>query len=269
MDRNLERPRSDGKPFLDHLEDLRWTILKMLAALVIGIIITAVFVPRVFDILQRPLIQLKVQMGLSEDEVKLVAWKPSEGMTNIIKIALFAGLVVAFPAMLYFLVMFIVPALTSRERRVIIPGLVAGTGLFALGLLFCYFVSLPMIIRTMWKINERFGLRNVWTLSYYLSFITGFLFANGLIFELPLVLFILVKLNILTVQTLRRGRRHAIVIMFIVGAILSPPDPGSMFLVALPMVILYEASIWVSVLTTKREREDDAEEETDEGADPQ
>ncbi len=251
MTEDLKRRRIVDKPFLDHLEDLRWTLLKMLATLLVGIILTAVFVPKVFDILQRPLTELRDEMGLTDQQVSLVAIKPFEGITNLMKVAIFSGLVISLPVALYFLVQFVAPALTRREKKVIIPGLVAGTGLFFLGLLFCYFVTLPLITRMMWRINARFGWKNIWTLSNYLSFITGFLLANGLIFELPLVLFILVKLNILTVQALRKGRRHAIVAMFVVGAFLSPPDPGSMFLVALPMLVLYEVCIWVSVLTSR------------------
>ncbi len=254
MTKDFHRRRIGEKPFLDHLEDLRWTLLKIIAALVAGIILTAIFVPSIFDILQRPLLCLQDETDLSGEQVGLVAIKPYEGITNLMKVAVFSGLVVSLPVVLYFLMQFIVPALTRKEKRVIIPGLVAGTGLFLMGLLFCYFVSLPLIIRMMWKINVSFGWKNVWTLSNYLSFITGFLLANGLIFELPLILFILVKLDILTVQTLRKGRKHAIIAMLIVGAFLSPPDPGSMFLIALPMLILYEVCIWVSVLTAGKNK---------------
>ena len=244
------------KSFLDHLEDLRWTILKILGALLVGIIITAVFVPHIFTILQRPLLEIREEMGTTGEDVSLVAIKPYEGLTNIMKVALFTGIIVSLPAILYFILQFVMPAMTIREKRIIIPGLLAGMGLFLAGIIFCYSVTLPLIVKMMWNINVRFGWKNVWTLSFYLSFITNFLLANGLIFELPLALFILVKLNILSLQMLRKGRRHAIVIMFIVGAILSPPDPGSMFLVALPMLVLYEACIWVLVLTQRKSEDE-------------
>jgi sec-independent protein translocase protein TatC len=253
MDERYRSRRKHEKPFLDHLEDLRWTILKMLASLLVGILVTAAFVPRVFDILERPLTLLEEEMRDTGYPIELVARKPSEGITNIMKVSLFAGLVVASPAMLFFLMQFVLPALTRREMKVIIPGLVIGTALFFLGLVFCYYVTLPMVTRVMWLINSKLGLANLWTLSDYLSFMTGFMLANGLIFELPLALFVLVRLGVLSISTLKRGRRHAVIIMLALGAVLSPPDPGSMFLVALPMLILYEASIWLSVLAMRKD----------------
>lgn len=246
-----ERKDIANKPFLDHLEDLRWTLIRILAALAIGIIITSIFSSKVFDIIKRPLAKIESQYGTAHNNVSLIAIRPAEGIMNFMKVAVFGGVVLSLPLGLYFLLQFIMPAMTRHEKRVIIPGLCAGLGLFISGLCFCYFLTLPLTVRMMWRINASFGLQNVWTLSYYLSFVTGFLIANGLVFELPLILFILVKLDIISVSLLRKGRRHAILIMFIIGAILTPPDPFTIFLVALPMVFLYELCIWVSVLTTK------------------
>jgi sec-independent protein translocase protein TatC len=253
-----DRRSIEHKPFLDHLEDLRWTIIKTLAALVIGVIITSIFIPQIFDILKKPLTKVQIEMGLKEEQVSLVALRPGEGIMNLMKVAAFSGVVVSLPAALYFLLQFAMPAMTSREKKVIIPGLGAGLGLFVAGLCFCYFLTLPLMVRMMWKINTSFGLKNVWTLSYYLSFVTGFMLANGLIFELPLLLFILVKLNVISINLLRRGRRHAIVLMFIIGGILTPPDPFTIFLVALPMVFLYEACIWIAVLTSRKSADEES-----------
>jgi sec-independent protein translocase protein TatC len=252
MESEKSRKNNDSKPFLDHLEDLRWTLLKIIASLIIGIILTSFFVPQILSILKRPLFRIQAEMNLPDTQISLVALRPGEGLINLMKIAVFSGIVVSLPAAMYFLMRFAMPAMTTREKTVIIPGLGAGLGLFIAGLCFCYFITMPLMVRMMWKINASFGLQNAWTLSYYLSFVTGFMLANGLVFELPLVLLILVKLDILSVKLLRKGRRHAIVIMFIIGGILTPPDPFTIFLVALPMIFLYEACIWVSVLTTKK-----------------
>ena len=93
----------------------------------------------------------------------------------------------------------------------------------------------------------------MWTVNYYLSMVTKFMIANGLIFEMPLVLLVLVKLGIVTPSDLKAKRKYAIFIMFVLGALLSPPDLPSMFLVASPMLILYEISIWIAVLMKKKE----------------
>ena len=255
MQHTSELKDSVNKPFLDHLEDLRWTIIKILIALVIAVVLTSIFSSQILNILKRPLIKIESQYGMAKNSVALIAIRPAEGIMNFMKVVFFSGIVLSLPFGLYFLLAFIMPAMTYNEKRVIIPGLIAGLSLFIAGLFFCYFLTMPLTILMMWRINASFGLQNVWTLSYYLSFITGFMLANGIIFELPLILFILVKLNIISIALLRKGRRHAILIMFIIGAILTPPDPFTIFLVALPMILLYEICIWVSILTTRKRNE--------------
>lgn len=257
MQQSNEFKDSGNKPFLDHLEDLRWTIIKILITLVIAVILTSIFSPQIFNILKKPLIKIESQYGMAKNSVSLIAIRPAEGIMNFMKVAFFSGIVLSLPFGLYFLLKFVMPAMTYNEKRVIIPGLIAGLALFVAGLLFCYFLTLPLTILMMWRINASFGLQNVWTLSYYLSFVTGFMLANGIIFELPLILFILVKLDVVSITLLRKGRRHAILIMFIIGAILTPPDPFTIFLVALPMVFLYELCIWISIMTSRKRNEDE------------
>ena len=213
----------------------------------------------IYQFLRLPLISMAADYNIDPENLGLVVFKPQEGFAVVMKTGMFAGLVLSTPFSLYFLAQFILPALTRKERKFLLPGFLIGGLLFVAGLVFCYRITLPMVIRLFWRFNTTFGFKNLWNVNFYLSFVMGFMLANGIIFEVPLVLYLLVRLGILSVDTLKQKRRHAFVGCFIAGAALSPPDPASMFMVALPMLVLYEACIWASVLTMKKRKREEAE----------
>ena len=236
------------KPFIEHLEDLRITIFKVLAAAGISSIICIAFSKTIFKFLMRPLNYIE------QADTSLVVLGPQRGFMIIMITAVIAGVIVSLPVSLYFIGQFILPALKRDEKKITVPALGASAALFLSGVAFCYYVTLPLVLKLLWNFNQAFGFTNMWTVNEYLGMVTKFMIANGLIFELPLVLLILVKLGVLTPQDLRTKRKYAIFGIFILGALLSPPDVPSMILVSSPMIILYEASVHAARLMERKKQ---------------
>ncbi len=195
--------------------------------------------------------------------VRIMETGPTKGFMVVIKTSLICGLGVTLPLNIFFLAQFVFPALTRKEKKYVRPSFLIGGVLFAIGLLFGYLLTLPLAIRIFVEINERYGIENVWRMSEYLGTVTKLLIANGIVFEMPLLLIVLVRIGVLSVRTLRKKRRHAIVIILFVAAMLTPMDAATMFMLAVPMVVMYEACIWVSwfLMRKKRQREQEQEEE--------
>jgi sec-independent protein translocase protein TatC len=200
--------------------------------------------------------------------VRIIETGPTKGFIVVIKTSVIFGLGVTFPLNLFFLAQFVFPALTHKEKRYVTPAFFLGGVLFVMGLLFGYLLTLPLALRIFVNLNVRYQIENTWRMSEYLGTVSKLLIANGVIFEMPLILTILVRIGVLSVTTLRKKRRHAIVILFVVGAMLSPPDAPTMFMVAVPMLVMYEACIWVSwLLMRKKRRREQEEEERERGED--
>jgi len=187
---------------------------------------------------------------------------PTKGLMVVIKTSFLLGLGVTLPLNIFFLAQFVFPALTRKEKKYVTPSFLIGGVLFVIGLLFGYILTLPLAIRIFVEINERYDIENVWRMSEYLSTVTKLLIANGVVFEMPLLLIVLVRIGILSVATLRKKRRHAIVIILFVAAMLTPMDAATMFMLAVPMCVMYEGCIWVSwfIMRKKRLREQEEEE---------
>jgi len=239
----------EKKPFLEHLSDLRAVLIKILVVFVVCAVVCFAALGPIFELLRVPLRALP-----EAEEVALITLGPQEGFLALMTIAFSAAFVLSTPFTLYFVAQFVLPGLKRREKRMLAPAFLAGALLFLAGLVFGFFVTLPLVLRLLWGLYERLGWHNMWTVRFYVSFVTKFMLANGLIFELPLVLVLLVRLELVTIAQLRKRRRHAIMIILIVGACLTPPDAPSMFMVAVPMVLLYEASIIVSTIFDRRRR---------------
>lgn len=257
-DETSGRAQPDGelerKPFVEHLKDLRLTLIKIVAVFVVCAIAAFVALRPVSQFLRLPLDQLEARKGLEPGAIELITLGPQEGFTALVTIALGVAVGLSLPFTLYFVGQFVHPGLTGRERRAIAPGLVAGVLLFAAGAVFAFLVTAPLLLHFLWSLYEQLGWSNTWTVGGYYGFLTRFLLVSGLTFELPLVLTILVRLGVLTIGQLRRFRRHAIVAILVVCAIITPPDATSMFMVAGPMYLLYEASIIVSAIIERRRR---------------
>jgi apolipoprotein N-acyltransferase len=237
----------NGKPmpFLDHLEELRWHILKGLAAIIVGAIFCGIFVDDILRVLIRPI-------RVMEFPPVLQTLKPMGMFMVKLEIALVGGGILALPILIYQLWLFIAPGLFARERHFATFVIGSSTLCFGLGALLAYWFVIPMAMVFFVGMTADTGVTAQFDIGLYISFVIRLLLAFGLVFELPVLTFFLAKLGIATADRLRKGRRYAILIGFILAAILTPPDPISQVLMALPLVVLYEVSIWVAYMVNKK-----------------
>jgi sec-independent protein translocase protein TatC len=187
---------------------------------------------------------------------------PTEGFMLSMKLAFFAGVVISFPLLLYFILLFILPGLKKEEKRVLWPSLFVAFGLFIGGVLFAYFLILPQTLKFFYEFSSEMGISNDWRIGFYISFATQFTLLFGLAFELPVVVMAIVKLGLLRYETMRSTRAYAVLAITIAAAIITPtPDAVTLLLMAAPMYILYEACIWLAWGMARRERRAEDEEE--------
>ena len=190
--------------------------------------------------------------------------KPTETFMLTMKLAFFAGIIVSFPFLLYFLLQFIVPGLKDEERKALWPALLIGFGLFLGGVFFAYFFVLPNVLTFFYEWGKSMGISNDWRIGYYISFATTFVLIFGLAFELPVVVMTLVKIGLLSHSMMRETRSYAILAIFVIAALITPtPDMMTLSLLAVPMVILYEICIWLSYFHEKKVKKLEEEEEKD------
>jgi sec-independent protein translocase protein TatC len=248
--RNGEREEKEGgtwgreMSFLDHLEELRWRVVKAAIGVVACAILCMVFID---VIMAQVLLPPAKKVG-----IHLINLKPFGKVMLYFQVAIIAGIVASIPNILYQLWKFIAPGLMPRERKYI-SSIVAFSSLcFLSGIVFAYFVMLPVAF----QFAAGFGtpdIENTWAINEYMSFIVSVMLAAGIVFELPMVSWFLSKLGILTPAFMRHYRRHAIVVIFILSAILSPgTDPSLQLMLAVPLILLYQLSIWISKFAQKK-----------------
>ncbi|TFE67463.1 twin-arginine translocase subunit TatC [Methylacidiphilum caldifontis] len=242
--------RDEEKPFLEHLEDLRWVIIKSLIALVSGSLLCFIETKPVMAILLKPL------KASGEDPQKVLrVLGVVDPLSVQLQISLLGGLVLSLPFILYFVAQFIIPGLTPAEVKLLFPIFSCGAILFIGGILFCYFILLPQTLQFFSAYNKWMGIQTDWTLQNYSNFVVQMLVSFGLAFELPLVVILLGILGIINSATLSRYRRHAIVVIVIAAACITPTsDPLTLFLLSVPMYLLYEGSLWVLKTIENRKR---------------
>ena len=246
----LNRSYRGEMPFLDHLEELRWRILWSLVAIVVASVVGYILVLRfrVLDILISPF------YAVMEDETKLVFLSPTEPFFLLLRIGILGGLVLSSPIIVYQIWSFLSPALERHEKRAIIPALYLGVVLFAAGVLMAYYMALPVTLRFLLFFGTDY-FDPMLRAGDYFGFVTKLLMAFGVLFELPVVIMILSALGLVTPAFLRAKRRHAIVIITILASLLSPGDVVTVTaMMMIPMVFLYEFSIILSVVITRRRK---------------
>lgn len=227
---------------VEHLVELRQRLIRVAVALVATSALAYAFAPQTRTFFTRP-----------AGSIKLVYLSPTEALTTDIKISFLVGLLAASPLVLYEAWAFVAPGLHRSERAHTWPLVLASTLLFFMGVAFSYYAVLPLAIRFVLGFATP-DLQALFSYSRYISFVTGIILSFGLIFQLPLGILFLARLGLVTAAGLRRSRKYAILAIFIVAAILTPPDVLSQFLMATPMVVLYEVSIWLAHLVRAREK---------------
>ncbi len=315
-DSDLDDEGGPVKSFLEHLEDLRWVLIKSLAALGVffvlclvagnwvmaGIkypatkarvkypprnqVVTFLFGSNRLGIFQLPPAQqtnfnfgtnhfvtlhlepvtlgTNVVLGFRADsdpteaerfDVPLASMGPASASMVAIQIAMYAGGLMASPFIFCFVASFVFPALKMKERKYVYRGLGFGLGLFLTGVAFCYFILMPIALVASVRYTEWMGLNvPLWRAEEYISFVCKFMLGMGLGFEMPVILLVLVKIGILNYSILSKARRYVVIINFILGAMLTTPEIITQLLMALPLQILYEITVWITLYWKRQEK---------------
>ncbi len=253
-DDDESRPGFETKPFLAHLEDLRWTIIRCVCALAVGVTICAFTARYILKALYQPYI------AAGQDPHDLLNWGVVDPFSIHMEISVFGGITLALPLMLYFVGQFLLPALTPREKRFIAPIFAAGTGLFIIGISFCYGFVLKAAILFFLDYSHYLGFNATWTAKALIDFEVQMLIGFGLAFEFPLVIIVLNLFGLVSSQQLASKRRHAALIIFIAACCIIPStDPFSLSLLTVPLYVLYEACIGIARIVESRKKKKDSE----------
>ena len=231
-------------PFLDHLEELRWRLVKSLGSILLGAAITFFFIDALIDLLIRPTQNLSTPMDLQVLKVQgmfMIKW----GM------ALIGGVVLAIPGLTFQLWKFIAPGLYLNEKKYAAPLIIFTYLSFLIGLIFAYTVMIPFSLEFFTSVGMT-GIDNNFSINYYFNFITWLMIGSGFIFELPVLVFILSVIGLLTPAFMSHYRRHSAVVILVLSAFITPPDPVSLVLMSIPLLGLYELSIGVSWLVNRK-----------------
>ena len=240
-----------AKPFGEHLEDLRWTILWSGLSLIIGMIVAIPLTPLVVKLLKIPLARADVN---PDDFLKV--FTVSGGFTIAMSIVFWTGLLVSLPFIVFQIGKFIFPGLTRRERRAVVYASGFAGFLFVAGVAMGYFFAVPVALKCLFQINEWLGISCAFVeLSNYISFVLQLLICFGLAFELPVVILALGAMGIVSFTQLRDKRRYAIVGLMAVAMVLTPStDAVTMLVMAVPMIVLYEFCIWAVWLMERKKK---------------
>lgn len=253
---NLSGDTDQEKPFLDHLEDLRTMIVRIVTTLLITMIVAFCFYDWIFDVILAPLWISGIVKTQEELQAMMQILSPTEGFMMAMNLTLTTAVILSFPLLMYFILQFILPGLKPEEKKVLWPALAIGAGLFLTGVSFAYFVVLPRALDFFYTFNKQLGFSNVWRVNEYTKFASRFVLLFGIAFELPVVVMGLVKLDFLNYKLMSTTRRYAIVVIAIFAAVVTPtPDPGTMLIMAGPLYILYEICIFLAKMIEKKDRE--------------
>ena len=272
-------------PLMEHLVELRHRLIVCAVALAVGFVVCFVFSKQLYEVLLRPYILANALLAeqkhsghgpfdlvltvtgfhhvkAAAEVLRLQSTAPLESFFTYMKLSMFGAVGLTFPILAWQLYRFVAPGLYRRERKAFLPFLLAAPVLFALGASLVYFIMLPFVLwfaLSQQIVTAQVRVDLVPKVSEYLSLVMQLLLAFGLCFQLPVVLSLLGMAGILSADTLKSGRRYAIVGVCALAAVVTPPDPISMISLAVPLVLLYEISIWcVKLIELRRAKEDAA-----------
>ena len=257
--------------FLDHLEDLRWHLIRAVIAIVIAGSIAFLLKGFIFDVLLfgpsrgdffsydmlcRISSSLGLDAGFCFDEMPFRIQSRTMGgqFSAHVWTSITAGFIIAFPYVIYQLWQFVSPAMHDNERKHAKGFIFITSLLFFIGVIFGYYVVTPLSINFLGKYQVSEAVFNDFDLSSYIGLVRASVLASGLIFELPIVIYFLTRVGVVTPQFLKKYRKYALVIVLILSAIITPPDIVSQIIVAIPVLILYEVSILISKVIYKQEQ---------------
>jgi sec-independent protein translocase protein TatC len=237
------------RTLIAHLLELRSRLLRAIVGLLVVLAVMLPFANKLYGVLAQPLLDKLPKGG------QLIATQVASPFFAPMKLAFFAALMVSMPWLLYQVWAFVAPGLYRREKRLAVPLLASALALFYAGCAFAFFLVLPMVFGFLARVTPS-GVAMMTDISAYLDFVLVLFLAFGLSFELPVALVILALLGWVTPKQLREGRGYAVVGVFIVAAILTPPDVVSQLMLAIPMCLLYEAGIIAASLVSPRSAAD-------------
>lgn len=258
----------DGRmPLTEHLGDLRKRIINSLIAVSAAFVAAFNYSEELFRIMMFPLkydldfsVRKMYIYFVAKDKLqsmKLVFLAPAEAFWMNMKVALVAGLILSLPVIFHQFWKFVSPGLLTREKKYVLPFVFFATILFLIGAAFCFFIVLPFALGFLLTYKVGDILMPMLSVGEYMDFCLKFVLAFGAIFELPILIIFLTKMGIVTPKTLAANRKYAILIAFIVAAVLTPtPDAFNQTLMAVPMIILYELGIWVSPLFVRKKKDE-------------
>lgn len=257
--------------FLEHLEELRWHIIRSLLGIIIFAILSFIFYSIIFDKIlfaprnpwfftNRLLCEFGEQLGISalcinNKPLELININMAGQFSTHITVSCIAGIIIAFPYVFWEFWRFIEPALNVNEKKYSRGAVFFSSALFLLGILFGYFIISPLSVEFLGTYNVSSDVSNQINLGSYISLVTSVVLASGAIFELPVLMFFLSKTGIVTPDILKKHRRHAFILVLALSAIITPPDIFSQVLVALPLTVLYEVGIAISKKISRESNE--------------
>jgi sec-independent protein translocase protein TatC len=250
---DLNAPREKAMGFWQHLEELRGTIIKSVVVFIVFATGVGIWMKEFNDVLMQPL--MKVHALYPQVVMDLGTTTIMEGFNVVIQMCVLGGLALSLPFILFFVGQFVAPALSEKEMKAVLPLGVSAVVLFLMGAAFAFYLLIPSTLRVSVEINEMFGYSIRWTPASYYSLLTWLVLGVGASFEFPLLIVLLVWLGVMTTAFLRKYRRHAIVVIFIIAAIVTPtPDPFTQTMFAGPLYVLYEIAIIASSRIEKRKK---------------
>ena len=269
----MAKSKKEEMSFLEHLEELRWHLVRSILSVFIGAIAAFIFKDIIFDkIILAPkspdfftnvlLCELGkrtgiLQLCINTLPLEIISIKMAGQFSMHIMVSLIVGLIIAFPYVFYQFWDFIAPALHTQERRHARGAVFFSSLLFSIGVSFGYFVITPLTIHFLGSYSVSSEVTNQINLISYVSTTTSVILSSGVIFELPVLVYFLTKIGLITPEFMRKYRRHSLVVILLLSAIITPPDVFSQVLVAIPLIFLYEVSIFISKRIVKKQAKED------------
>lgn len=271
-DTEKDEIEKSSAPLMEHLIELRRRLIWSIGGFFVAFLVCFFFAKRLFNLLVIPFKWATKWAGLDPHKVELIYTAPQEFFFTQVKLAMFGGMVIAFPLIATQIYKFIAPGLYKNERNAFLPFLIASPILFLMGASLVYFFFTPMV---MWFFlamqqagtDDQVQISLLPKVSEYLSLIMTLIFSFGLVFQLPVVTSLMTRVGMLSSKALAEKRKWAIVIAFVVAAVLTPPDPMSQIGLAIPTILLYEVSIWAARLIERDQNKQKLAREAKDAAD--